>query len=63
MRYLRFSSARKGCVRRIYALKRIIHTPKAHGAQEPRCMCYTSRLRVPRNEVMRPKNVIIETPY
>jgi len=27
---------RKGRVRRTYALKRIVHTPKAHGTQKPR---------------------------
>jgi hypothetical protein len=27
---------RQGHVRKIYALKRIIHTPKAHGTEEPR---------------------------
>ena len=36
MQNLGYSITRKGHVRRIYALKRIIHTPKAHGAQEPR---------------------------
>jgi len=36
MQSLGCSITRKGYVRGIYALKRIIHTPKAHGTQEPR---------------------------
>gem|GEM_PF-3412317 len=59
MQSLRCSIPRTGHVRGIYALKRIIHTPKTHsrtGRPQPLGDVLAKK---PRNAVMRSKNVFI----